>query len=87
MHDADKAKQVRTVLLKEWDPLGVGDNPNLADEYDAYIPGILHLLEDHRTVGELERHLLGIEAKWELTPDATASRAARKIIETLQESD
>jgi len=87
MSGDERAKNVRTVLLKEWDPLGVGDNPNLADEYDPYIPGILRLLDNYCTVGELERHLLGIEAKWELTPDATASQAARKIIETLQESD
>lgn len=32
---------VRHVLLTSWDPIGVGDNPNLADEYDVYIPEIL----------------------------------------------
>ena len=28
---------VREVLLRDWDPLGVGDNPSLSDEYDRYV--------------------------------------------------
>ncbi len=29
--------QIREVLLRDWDPFCVGENPNLADEYDDYI--------------------------------------------------
>ena len=80
-------------LLQKWDararrlqprPLGVGDNPPLSDEYDAYIAGILRLLDTHCTVDQLERYLLDIEEKWELTPDNAASQAARKILKTFQ---
>ncbi|MGC2350963.1 MAG: hypothetical protein WA553_14120, partial [Methylocella sp.] len=67
-----------------WDPLGVGGNPHLSDEYDAYIPGILRLLDNHCPADQLERYLLDIEEKWELTPDNAASRAARKILKTFQ---
>ncbi|SFK55551.1 hypothetical protein [Methylocapsa palsarum] len=81
----ETTKRIRTILLKDWDPLGVGDNPNLADEYDAYIPSVLALLGNHCTVDELERHLLGVEASWELAPDSTAAQTARKIFDTLQE--
>lgn len=35
---------IREVLLQYWDPLNIGDNPNLADEYDALIPQILQSL-------------------------------------------
>jgi hypothetical protein len=57
-------------LLQKWDararrlqprPLGVGDNPPLSDEYDAYIAGILRLLDTHCTVDQLERYLLDID--------------------------
>jgi hypothetical protein len=36
--------QIRRVLLKTWDPVGVGDNPNAQDEYDGYIGKIYELL-------------------------------------------
>jgi hypothetical protein len=85
MSDDDRVQNIRTILLEDWDPLGVGDNPHLSDEYDAYIPGILRLLDNHCPADQLERYLLGIEEKWELTPDAAASQAASKIIETLQD--
>jgi hypothetical protein len=32
------AKEIRAILLGLWDPLSIGDNPHLSDEYDAYIP-------------------------------------------------
>ena len=86
MDNVDRSKEVRTILLKEWDPLGIGDNANLADEHDDYIPGILHLLDAHCTSDQLEQYLRNIEEKWELTPDPAASRAAKKIFAALQDS-
>ena len=29
--------EIRTILIKDWDPLGIGANLNLGDEYDGYI--------------------------------------------------
>jgi hypothetical protein len=34
---------IRTVLLRDWDPLGVGNNPKLSDEYDSCIPVIYRM--------------------------------------------
>jgi hypothetical protein len=85
MSDDNRVQNIRTILLEDWDPLGVGDNPHLTDEYDAYIPGILRLVDNHCPADQLERYLLDIEEKWELTPDAAASQAARKILKTLQD--
>ena len=36
--------QVRRVLLDEWDPLSVGPNPNLADEYDDVLGKVMACL-------------------------------------------
>jgi hypothetical protein len=44
MNRAQTFARIRNILLEEWDPLEVGDNPNLADEYDAYIPGLASLV-------------------------------------------
>ena len=38
-------QSIRAILLNDWDPLIVGDNPHLSDEYDDYIPAIVKLLE------------------------------------------
>jgi hypothetical protein len=35
---------VRQILLTQWDPCSVGDNPKLADEYDSYARGIADVL-------------------------------------------
>jgi hypothetical protein len=63
MSHEDQIQRVRAVLFEDWDPVGFG--PLLpADEYDAYIPGIIHLLENHCTVEQLEAHLVRIEEDW-----------------------
>ena len=36
--------QVREILLDEWDPIGVGDEPDAQDEYDAYVGPITRVL-------------------------------------------
>ena len=36
--------QVRTILMDEWDPIGVCGEPNATNEYDSYIPKIKTLL-------------------------------------------
>lgn len=38
-------KTIRQILLKDWDPFGVGLNLNLADEYDRYVPRIYRMLK------------------------------------------
>lgn len=35
---------IREVLLRDWDPIGVGEIPRAADEYDSYISEIHGLL-------------------------------------------
>jgi hypothetical protein len=56
----DQMQIIRNILFEDWDPVGFG--PLLpADEYDSYMPGIIHLLENHCTVEQLEAHLERIE--------------------------
>jgi hypothetical protein len=37
-------KAIRTLLMREWDPIGVADVPQAQDEYDSYIPQIYGIL-------------------------------------------
>ena len=60
MSREDRTRRVRAILFDDLDPVGFG--PLLpADEYDAYIPGIIHVLENHCTIDQLEAHLVKTE--------------------------
>jgi hypothetical protein len=76
----NKVEAVRAILLRDWDPLSVGENPNLTDEYDAYIPGLLRLIDQGCACEQLERYLLDIERGLHLRPDASSVALAAKNI-------
>jgi len=56
-----RIQSIRAILLNDWDPLIVGDNPHLSNEYDDFIAVIVQLLESHCTAEQMERHLTWIE--------------------------
>jgi len=47
--------------MAEWDPIGVSDAPEAADEYDAYICGIYELLQGGASESVISDHLREIE--------------------------
>ena len=49
--------QIRRVLLEEWDPIGVADEPLAQDEYDGYLGGIYDLLERGAAEEKIVNHL------------------------------
>src|SRR2546430_14820985 len=55
--------QIREVLLREWDPIGVRDEPRAQDEYDAYVGGVYRLIASGATARELAEHLARVEAE------------------------
>ena len=36
--------EIKKILMKEWDPIGIANIPEAQDEYDAYIRQVYHLL-------------------------------------------
>ena len=58
-HDA-----IRTILLKEWDPIGVADIPEAQDEYDAYVPGVYKRLISRASEEEIFTYLWEIETEY-----------------------
>lgn len=78
-----KIDQIRQILLRYWDPLGVGDNPNLADEYDAYLSAIYKILNSHGTSDQLMVHLQNIEENslGMAGPETARKLTAQKLIE------
>lgn len=50
--------EVREILLSEWDPILIGDNPNLFDEYDFYAHEIVSYLKSGNASADGIYHLL-----------------------------
>lgn len=54
-------QHIRRILMAEWDPIGVGDVPEAADEYDSYIGGVYKLLELGASQDDIGNYLREIE--------------------------
>ena len=54
---------IRRVLMAKWDPIGVSDEPEAANEYDSYIWGVYGLLKRGASDEEIAEHLLSIETE------------------------
>ncbi len=63
----DRAKRyheaIRGILLYEWDPIGVVDEPKAHDEYDSYIHEIHSMLVRHEPRHRLVDHLWWVETE------------------------
>jgi hypothetical protein len=44
---------IRQVLYRDWDPVGVNCDPELADEYDSYIAPVYRILVGNRSEDDL----------------------------------
>jgi hypothetical protein len=61
--------RIRQVLLHDWDPIGVADEPQAQDEYDSYVGAIYRLLASRASEQEIADHLGKIETEgMELPP-------------------
>jgi hypothetical protein len=83
MNEANEAReraralndQIKDVLLKEWDPIGIQAIPEAQDEYDGYVPRIHSMLSARKSVEEVLEYLLWLEAEhMGLTPDRQRTR-------------
>jgi hypothetical protein len=54
---------IHHVLLHEWDPIGVADEPAAVDEYDGYIPKQHGMLIRHEPRSRLVEHLWWVETE------------------------
>ena len=60
------ASRIRKVLLRDWDPCGVGENPNLADEYDRYVEWLAEMSKpgEELSVHKVSETLEKFEMEW-----------------------
>jgi hypothetical protein len=82
----DMTQAVRDILLPDWDPLGIGANVSLADEYDAYLPTLLNLLAHGPSVQQVMQYLESIEtALGGVSASERRLRTAWRLIETCRQ--
>jgi hypothetical protein len=79
----DGGRQLRRLLLHEWDPIGVGDIPEAQDEYDGYLGPVARLLRERADENALYEYLSNVrqERMGLHASPAEDRRAARAIVE------
>jgi hypothetical protein len=55
--------KVQSILLQEWDPIGIKNIPEAHDEYDRYVADICKILRAHQTVSDVYKYLRWIETE------------------------
>jgi hypothetical protein len=72
---------VKTMLLQDWDPIGVGDIPEAQDEYDVYVLEVCKMLRAGRGV-DLYSYLIWVEKERMglVCQEALTKNVAEKLI-------
>jgi hypothetical protein len=52
---------IQQALIKEWDPIGVGEFPEAQNEYDSYVLDIYRLIVARRSKEEIFNYLWELE--------------------------
>jgi hypothetical protein len=63
----ERAREVQRwisdLLQRHWDPIGVGNNPAVKGEYDAYVAGVYRLIVEGASARQLAEHLGRVETE------------------------
>ena len=67
-------RQIGRILLEQWDPIGVADEPMAADEYEEYVYGVFRLLLNGAPASAIAEHLAKVERERMGMDGASSSR-------------
>jgi hypothetical protein len=78
-------ESLRAVLLRDWDPIGIQDEPGAQDEYDSYVGGVYRLLASGASEEQIVEHLWQIETVTMglSTPDRTKLHPVARRLRSL----
>jgi hypothetical protein len=54
-------QELRRLLIEQWDPIGVKNSPEAADEYDGYRGGVVQLLREGAPASRVAEYLAQVE--------------------------
>jgi len=73
--------EIRHVLMKDWDPIGISNVPACADEYDTYIGHIYLILAEGGSDDRIKDYLRWVvRERMELPPDEEAIARTAKAL-------
>lgn len=91
-NDIDKIaeihRQIDSVLLRDWDPIGVAGIPEAQNEYRSYCRGLYDVTLKTRSVPAVVEHLIRIERDCMGLPGRSSDRlfpVAQKILDLVAE--
>jgi|ERR1039458_6733547 hypothetical protein len=58
---AEIHRQIDSVILRDWDPIGVGDVPEAQNEYRGYVRGVYDVAVETRSARAVAEHLVKME--------------------------
>jgi hypothetical protein len=74
-------QQIKDVLLREWDPIGVQAIPEAQDEYDSYVPTIHSMLISRKPTHEVFEYLMWLETEhMGLTADRQRTQSIAEML-------
>lgn len=79
--------KIRNILLRDWDPIGISDEPACLNEYDGYVGRVYRLIVSGGDEDQLASHLAEIEAEQmglSRPPVDALLPVARMLIETVE---
>ncbi|GGY20405.1 hypothetical protein GCM10011289_25020 [Paludibacterium paludis] len=56
-------QKIKSVLMRDWDPIGVQAIPEAEDEYDSYVPTLYSMLISRKPVSEVFEYLAWLETE------------------------
>ncbi len=86
--DAPLFSAVREVLLREWDPIGIGTNEKCIDEYDSYVSTVCRMLRqgvDEYRLAKLLTRFQSDSMGFAVVDEDLNHRIAKKLIGLLNE--
>jgi len=86
-HEEDRVllDAVKRILMGEWDPIGVKDAPDAADEYDAYAAEVCALLKRGASKQQIADYLeTVVVARMGLVETGASARAAQALKSLLE---
>jgi hypothetical protein len=74
------ARELRKILMDEWDPIGVAGIPEAADEYDSYLGQIAEHLRNGESGDQIGDYLRWVEEEqMGLSPTTKARERDREV--------
>lgn len=87
MNNTTLQKTVKSILLNEWDPIGINEFDEANDEYDAYIVPLCHMVAEKKSAVEFYTFLLSVIEAMGLDGDEKTERAIAEKLAALSVTD